>query len=381
MHTRLRPPSDATALTLLLGVVAILMWLYGGIDYATEPGTDLQWYRPMAQAAPGWDLEMRTPFVYRPLGPWLVGLLPGPDPIGFYVSTLAGLLAVTVLLYVLLRRDDIPPGASALAVGAFAASPYVFGILVYNYFHIGDVLTYILLLLGLLLLYRRRWLGLAVVLALGALTRETVLLLVPTAFVYLWEQDRLRADARRMAMVVGPALALAVALRLLADPRPGGLSLVDSLLVEGVKAFRADTWIRLLLVAWAPLGLWVVVFWEDTVAYVRAHPHRIVFAVLVFVSVFFGYDQERLFGPAFVAVVPLLGVLLARHLLDARAPTGALVGVIAAVMLNVPSHLVARFPLPSRTLTIVLTFTSLGLATLVAVWLRWRSSTASAPTS
>ncbi|MEO0858281.1 MAG: hypothetical protein AAFY55_15660, partial [Bacteroidota bacterium] len=39
--------------------------------------------------------------------------------------------------------------------------------------------------------------------------------------------------------------------------------------------------------------------------------------------------------------------------------------------LNVPSHLAARFPLPSRGWTIVLTLTAVGLATLIALVLRF----------
>ncbi|MEO1076591.1 MAG: hypothetical protein AAFX41_11610 [Bacteroidota bacterium] len=56
---------DRLAVAVLLGLVGVLVWLYGAIDYANESGTDLQWYRPMAQAAPGLDLTMRTPSLAR----------------------------------------------------------------------------------------------------------------------------------------------------------------------------------------------------------------------------------------------------------------------------------------------------------------------------
>ncbi|MEM8601754.1 MAG: hypothetical protein AAGF99_17700, partial [Bacteroidota bacterium] len=220
------------------------------------------------------------------------------------------------------------------------------------------------------LLYRRRWLGLAVVLALGALTREVCLLLIPAAFVYLWEQGRLREDSRTLALVIVPALALAFGYRGLADPGPGGLGIVASLLEEGPKAARPDTWVRLFVIAWAPLSLWPLVFPAQTIAYVRAHPHRAVFALLVLASVFVGYDQERLVAPAFVFVVPLMAYLM-QHVLRARQAWPWALALAGAMALNVPSHLAARFPLPGRPWTIVLTFTAVGLATLVALALRF----------
>ncbi|MEL7362208.1 MAG: hypothetical protein AAFN13_09055, partial [Bacteroidota bacterium] len=226
---------------------------------------------------------------------------------------------------------------------------------------------------AMLLLYRRRWLGLALVLALGALTREACLLLIPAAFVYLWEQNRLRDDGRRLALAVVPALVLAFGYRWLAEPGPGGLSIIASLLEEGPKVARPDTWVRLLVIAWAPLSLWPLVFPKQTVAYVRAHPHRVVFALLVLASVFVGYDQERLVAPAFVFVVPLMGSLIQHALGSRRAWPWALV-LAGTMALNVPSHLAARFPLPSRPWTIVLTLAAVGLATLIALALRLTAS-------
>ncbi|MEM6784860.1 MAG: hypothetical protein AAF624_14140 [Bacteroidota bacterium] len=357
-------------MALLLGLVGVLVWLYGAIDYATISGTDLQWYRPMAQAAPGLDLTMRTPFVYRPLGPWLAGLWPGPDPVGFYVGTTLTALVLAALLYALLRGDGIRPRFALLAALGFFTSPYVFGVLVYNFFHLADLLAFVWIVAGLLLLYRHEWLGLAVVLALGALTREVCLLLIPAAFVYLWEQNRLRAEGRTLALVVLPALGLAFGYRWLADPGPGGLSIVASLLEEGPKAARLDTWVRLFVVAWAPLSLWPLVFPRQTVAYAHAYPHRAVFALLVLASVFVGYDQERLVAPAFVFVVPLMAWLV-QHALASRRAWPWLCALVGTMALNVPSHLAARFSLPSRTWTIVLTLTAVGLATLIALVLRF----------
>ena len=361
---------ERLAVAALLGLVGVLVWLYGAIDYANDSGTDLQWYRPMAQAAPGLALTMRTPFVYRPLGPWMAGLWPGPDPAGFYVGTVLTALALAVLLYALLRGDGIRPGFALLAGFGFFASPYVFGVLVYNYFHLADLLAFVWIVAGLLLLYRRRWRGLALVLARGALTREVCLLLIPAAFVHLWEQNRLRDDGRRRARAVVPALVLAFGYRWLAEPGPGGLGIIASLLEEGPKVARPDTWVRLLVIAWAPLSLWPLVFPKQTRAFVRAHPHRAVFALLVLASVFVGYDQERLFAPAFVFVAPLLGALVQHALRSRRAWPWAL-ALACTMVLNVPSHLAARFPLPSRGWTIVLTRTAVGLATLIALVLRF----------
>lgn len=78
-------------LAILFIIAIIMVILYGQIDYTAEPFSswDLAPYRKIALASPGISPTIEQPFAYRLLGPYLVGLLPVPDPIGFYAFAVA----------------------------------------------------------------------------------------------------------------------------------------------------------------------------------------------------------------------------------------------------------------------------------------------------
>jgi hypothetical protein len=67
---------------ILLAAAAVMIYLYGNIDYTVEPfrDMDLRYYRQMAQASPHLAEGVPPPFAFRLLGPWVVGLLPPVDP-------------------------------------------------------------------------------------------------------------------------------------------------------------------------------------------------------------------------------------------------------------------------------------------------------------
>ena len=72
--------------------------------------------------------------------------------------------------------------------------------------------------------------------------------------------------------------------------------------------------------------------------------------------------------PAVWCVYPLVAVLLDRHW-QARPRALGVLGI--AAFLASLHHLTARFPLPSRRLTMLLAGASLGLALAASLWVRW----------
>ena len=117
-------PSLAYALA--LAVLSLVMaWLYGTIDYlGLYANVDLKHYRALAQAVPWWATETPQPFVFRILGPYLVGLLPVPDPLGFRLLTTAGLAVLTVLLFAFLLRDVFILGLIESGLSIIVGSDY-----------------------------------------------------------------------------------------------------------------------------------------------------------------------------------------------------------------------------------------------------------------
>ena len=353
-------------LALALVAAALLVWLYGFIDTVEHALSGMFYYVPMAEAAPGLDLGQPQPYVFRVLGPWLAGVLPVPVGAAFYGLAIAGSLALCGLLYAVCRELGASGWAAALAVVLLAANPYLFGFNVYNAFHLGDLLTQLGLGMALLLLWRRRYAWMGLVLAVTVLSREPAILIVPVAFVFLWERGRLREDGVRAALALVPLVLLFVLPRL-AFPADGGMGLAEQLVEESQKALRPETWARLLVNAWVPVVALLAVWPRETAAWARRHLHLVALFALVLASSFFGTDQERLMQPAIWAVYPAVAATLDRHW------RGRLVGLtilgLAAVLASL-HHLSARFPLPDRRLTATLAAVALGLALVAALGVR-----------
>ncbi len=347
-----------------LALLALVMaWLYGTIDYlGAFADVDLKHYRALAQGAP----DVPRPFAHRLLGPWLVGLLPMADPVGFRLLTTAALVALTLGLYRFSKLLGLKPWAAALTTALLTLNPYVFGFPAFNPFQLNDVLGMALVVAAFAALLNRRWGWYALALALGAATREVTLLVIPAALVFLWDRDLLRSDGLRWLLASLPAVTVFVGLRLALPAEGPGF--VFLLLDHIGKALDPVTWYRLLVNAWAPLTLLPLIFWWTTWRFIREHRYLLAFAALVLLSALFGGDQERLVAPAFVAVYPLVGWIIQEH----RWNRVALILLAAGTFLTSLHHLTARFPLPSRTLTIVLSLFALGIVTATGIWVRRR---------
>ena len=357
----------------------MFVWLYGALDPVAFAEAGVQYYGPMAEAAPGLDLEQAQPYVFRWLGPWLAGLLPLPVPTAFSVWASALSLALGALLWGVCRADGRSEAAAALAVVLLAANPYLFGFNVFNMYQLGDLIAQAGLGAGLLLLWRRRYLALGSVLAVTVLAREPAILMVPVALVWAWERGHLRSDGWRLALALVPVVALFAAPRLLMAEQDGP-HLVQTFINASGKAFEVGTWARLLVNAWVPVVAVLALWPREAARWLRARLHLVALFALTLASAFFGGDQERLMQPAVWAVYPAVAFVLDRHWLPAesarrRVALGVLLG--AGVLAHV-HHITARFPLPSRRLTAVLAAVSLALA-LGAAFSVWLSRQPSSP--
>ena len=351
---------------LALLAVAVLVWLYGTIDPVEYAGADLRHYIAMAEAAPGLDLERPRPFVYRPLGPWLAGILPLPVAVAFRLWTVLGALALAALLYAVCRADGRRPAAAALAVVLLAVNPYLFGFNAFDVYQTGDLLAQVALGAALWLLWRGQYAAMGAVLAVAVLAREPPVLFVPVAAVFLWERGRLRSDGVRVALALVPVVALFILPRALVSGA-GGLSLGEALASEGTKALRPETWARLLVNAWVPAVAVLAVWPRETAAWARRHLHLVALFALTLASAFLGHDQERLMQPAVWAVYPAVAAVLDRHWAGRPVAVAAL--LVAGVLASL-HHITARFPLPDRGLTVALASLAVAVALAASVAVR-----------
>lgn len=363
--SRLDPDRLARIAVLLGSLAALVAW--GSVD-AFAPAHrdwDLHQYLAMAKAFPALDSAVERPFAYRLLGPALVGLLPFDEQTGFRLLTGAANLLLPLLLYGFLRRHAIGPATAATMSVLFALNKYALGLTSWNHFQLNDALGSIALLLAFDALHARRWSAFAAVLLLGVLAREATVLMVPAAVAFLWQQRASKREFGRLVAAVAPALMVLVLVRAVV-PSQDGPALLEALGLHAGKLLTPTSLTRLLVNAFAPVTLVPLVFAGLTIAFLRERLHLVVFVALVVASTLFGSNDERLMAPAFVAFYLLLAHVL-EHGLNGRHRLGLLATCVVGGVAASLHHTIARWPLPSREATVMLTAASLLFVTATAI--------------
>lgn len=347
---------------LVLGLVtAAMIFLYGRIDFTSEAFKewDSLIYIRMAAAVPSLDAGAPRPFAFRLLGPYLTGLLPGPVERSFLVVNVALSLLFVYLLYRLARSLGLRPPFACVATALYVFNKHFFGFTSWNYFHVNDVMMNILLVVMLRSMAERRWIRFAGALALGAATRETAMIMIPVAFLYLAESGLLAREGRRFAAAAAPGLVAFAVIRLLVHPAAGP-TLTEAVAAHWAKITSLERMYHVLVNPFVPLSLVPFVFPGRALAFFRGRVHLAVFFVLVAATPFFGHNNERLLNPASLVFYPLIGLILQ----DCVGRNRGMIGlVLAGGYLSSLHWLVARYPLPSRAATAVLSGGSLAAVT------------------
>jgi hypothetical protein len=201
-------PRRAAAAVVAVAFVAIIVLDALVRDEPTPRGDDLI-YEKMARD----PFATHTfPFAYRILVPTLVHILPFGHTFSFSLLAWLATALAAGFMYVLLARVGAPePLAAGLAL-CLALSPPLLIVSLRQGRNV-DAATVAIMTAAVLFMVDNRLRALAVTLAIGALTRESAMFLIPLAYA-LWA-DRL-FDLRvlkRVALVAAPAVAIYVALR------------------------------------------------------------------------------------------------------------------------------------------------------------------------
>ena len=295
----------------LFALTIVGSWYYGAIAYTEEPfrSQDLSFYLRMAEAVPGIDPLVNQPFNFRLLGPYLVGLLPVPEPLGFTLLTVFFSALAVNLFYLLLRYVGLSAAVSFVVVVLALLNRYIFGYPLFNNFQIPDALAFAFLALLFLTMWERRWLAFGVVLALGVLTREIAILMVPVAFLYLLERREFAVRWRQVALAVLPGVLIFVALRAFV-PNGGGRALLEAFAAFSYKLYTPESLFRGYVNTFLPFTLVPLVYFRQSVAFFRANKYLLGYALLVYLSTTFGANEERLVAPVFIVFFMLLGFIL-----------------------------------------------------------------------
>lgn len=357
-------------LMLVVITSGILIFVYGRIDYTSPQYAtwDLHDYRAMAESAPGLTQDVRQPFVFRILGPYVVGLMPFSIDTNFLVLSILLGLALPLLFYLYLSESLASPAIAASGAIFFVSNKYLYGFSSWNYFQIDDVLSEIAIVILIWAMIRQKWILFGITLFLGSLAKETPLLVVPVACVFALQAKPGFQWSRALISFV-PGIAAFIFLHL-ALQTSHGRNLLEALLTYDQKILAAETWFRLLVNSFIPFSLIPFVFFSSTKKYFQPRKHELLFLALVVVSTFFGYNNERLMAPAFIVFYSLLVFILQNELADSRKLRWAM---FLAAALAVVHHTYARYPLP-RKWTISLSLFGLVAITIFSLSYKFRQS-------
>jgi hypothetical protein len=197
----------------------------------------LQYARLALRLRSGTPVEIDAPYVYRLATPALVAASGLELRVGFFVLSVASALGAGLLLLALLRRYGADPSTAVLAVSWWGLLPYTLREALHTPVLI-DELAFLILVALLLAGTTKRYLAFSVLLVIGALTRESLLLLAP----FLW----LRAlplgwqTVARAVAATAPAL-IVFALIHLAPPIPPSSRGLETTSLIGLHAYLIAT--------------------------------------------------------------------------------------------------------------------------------------------
>ena len=178
-------------------------------DEPTPRGDDLI-YERMAQD----PFATHTfPFAYRVLVPTIVHVLPFGHTFSFSLLAWLATGIAAGFLYVLVQRVGAPPPLALGLALCLALSPPLLIVSLRQGRNV-DAATVAVMIAAVLFIIDERPRALAVTLAIGALTRESAMFLIPLAYA-IWAERLIDVDAlKRVAIVSAPAIAIYLALRL-----------------------------------------------------------------------------------------------------------------------------------------------------------------------
>ncbi len=340
---------DRIHLLILCAAAAVMIFLYGSIDYRIEPysGMDLAYYRAMSDAAPRLAQDVPRPFAYRLLGPYIAGLLPLADQHAFRLLTVLVSMMLPVVLYLFLLEFGIARRAALFASILLLFNKHLFGMGVWNFFQLKDTISLLVIAGSLLAMLRGRWLLLCCLLLVGTLSGETALVMAPTLLVYLHER-RIPSRGRAAALAsLLPAIAAFVLIRRLV-PATGGEDLAGAFLHYAPKLRFPGVWVGLLLNPFVPLTFLPLLYYRDALRFLGRNRYMAVYLLFVFAGALFGSNNERLMAPASIVFYAFIARTAERRWSEEPK---ILTLVAVCCLASSFHHVLGVYPLPARSVT------------------------------
>jgi hypothetical protein len=197
----------------LAGVALMLAFVLLTNTWGTDVSLDTQTYETMAVAAPGFpDEDLGSAFTERFVSPWIAGtladFLPGDAEAWMWIVVIAAVVTTLTLVLAICARLELGSAGTLLCFGIVALNPYVLRIFLADHGTVDPVFVAgITIVLWALVAQSLPWVfGGALVALLG---RQTALLAVPAAMVWLYAGEGWRTrPARERRLIVAAIVAM-----------------------------------------------------------------------------------------------------------------------------------------------------------------------------
>lgn len=362
--------SDFRNIVILVLTTLLIMAFFGQIpstaNFSTLP--DQSWYLHTAETAPQLDPNSRQPFAFRLLGPYVIGLLPIAEPLGFRISTIVLGFCFVFLSYYTLRYIGLSSLTALISAVLMTLNRYIFGWTFWGFFFVNDFLMMIFIMVMFLAMWQSRWLVFSVALALGAMTREPTMVMVPVALFYVWEKKEPGIKWRKVLLACTPGLITILLIRLFV-PIGEGTPLTEALATYSSKLVEPRSLFRLFINTFLPFSLIPLIYFRTTLEFFKSRKYLLVFIFLIFCTTLFGSNQERLMIPAGIIFFMLLGTILE----NANPKRAIFFVLIVAGCVSSIHYNFGNWQVPDANWTRALTLGSSLVVSLFMIFIRWKS--------
>ncbi|MEE9429576.1 MAG: hypothetical protein V3V16_00950 [Melioribacteraceae bacterium] len=345
-------------LLILLATAIASMLLSGQVEFWLPENShmDLNKYFGMAEAFPSLNTNIVKPFVFRIISPWLAGSLPFSIPINFYILNFISLILFSFVFFLFLIEHKIDSTIALALTICFQLNRYFFQFLSWDYFHLTDSLSYVILFSSFILLRKKKWLPLFLILPLGILVKEYVVLIIPVGYAYLFLHKSSKNEIIKFSILTFLMAIVFLGIRVLIKAESGE-SLFSQYITQVVYYSNPIALLKRFIVPFTPFGLLPIIFYKDIYRFFVKHKYLFVYFLSVLAITFFG-EPERLIAPLAPIHFTFLGFLLQNtfsngHYFYSKKVT--LITIIGLSFLSSFYHLWGIVKFPNSTFTIIST--------------------------
>lgn len=364
-------------------LVLLSNFLSGKIEYwqPKYSGMDQNYYRQMAESSPAINLDIPHFFAHRILPPWLAGLMPGDIVSGFRILNIIFLLIYVYTFYFFLLEFNLNESTAFFLTFAFVFNRYFFQEQAWNYFQLTDIISNTIIFISLIALKRSWYLLIGILFIIGVLSKQTVLVIIPVGFVFLWQSKKdfwksipTGKDFLKFGLALIPGVLIFFLIRILIKI-PGTEKFFSEVFAELYKYTQPAVWIKTLIIPFLPFSLLPFLFFKEFVNFCKNNLYLLTLLVFVILTAMLGYDFERLMTPAAPAFYAFIGIIFEKMFVQNNLETKIIKYLLAIIVfINSFYHLWGLIKLPNADTTILLSIILLAITTTIFIYLKIKNT-------